>query len=155
MAETTERMLATEVSASWRYRAAAVDRAAVDWAGVDWANAHERATAALLTEFASTYRYSLQQTRYAIGERILAEVPETCEVRLALPNKHHFLVDPGPFGLGNENEVYYAADRPYGLIEGRCWPTTPGRRPRLDLSGRLQRQVLQHLRHQRRDRRAL
>jgi urate oxidase len=27
-------------------------------------------------------------------------------------------VDLSPFGLANENEVYYAADRPYGLIEG-------------------------------------
>jgi urate oxidase len=119
MAETTERMLATEVSASWRFRGAAVDGATVDWATVDWATAHERATAALLTAFASTYSYSLQQTLYAIGERILAEVPEICEVRLALPNKHHFLVDLEPFGLGNEDEVYFAADRPYGLIEGQ------------------------------------
>ena len=45
-------------------------------------------------------------------------MPEVCEVRLALPNKHHFLVDLAPFGRENDNEVYYAADRPYGLIEG-------------------------------------
>ena len=45
-------------------------------------------------------------------------MPAICEVRLALPNKHHFLVDLEPFGLTNDNEVYYAADRPYGLIEG-------------------------------------
>ena len=41
-----------------------------------------------------------------------------CEVRLALPNKHHYLVDLAPFGLPNDNEVYYPGDRPYGLIEG-------------------------------------
>jgi len=29
-----------------------------------------------------------------------------------------FLVDLEPFGLTNDNEVYYAADRPYGMIEG-------------------------------------
>jgi len=39
-------------------------------------------------------------------------------VRLVLPNKHHFLVDLQPFGLDNPDAVYYAADRPYGLIEG-------------------------------------
>ena len=33
-----------------------------------------------------------------------------------MPNKHHFLVDLG-VGLDNPNEVFYAADRPYGLIE--------------------------------------
>jgi len=49
---------------------------------------------------------------------MLSEVPELCEVRLALPNKHHFLVDLEPFGMQNDREVFYAADRPYGLIEG-------------------------------------
>ena len=34
-----------------------------------------------------------------------------------MPNKHHFLVDLSPFGLENPNEVFYADDRPYGLIE--------------------------------------
>ena len=35
-----------------------------------------------------------------------------------MPNKHHFPVDLSPFGLDNDNEVFFAADRPYGLIEG-------------------------------------
>jgi urate oxidase len=34
-----------------------------------------------------------------------------------MPNKHHFLVDLSEWGLDNPNEVWYAADRPYGLIE--------------------------------------
>jgi urate oxidase len=49
---------------------------------------------------------------------VLAALPPVCEVRLALPNKHHYLVDLAPFGLSNEREVYLAGDRPYGLIEG-------------------------------------
>jgi urate oxidase len=49
---------------------------------------------------------------------VLAAVPQACEVRLALPNKHHFLVDLAPLRRENRGEVYYAADRPYGLIEG-------------------------------------
>jgi urate oxidase len=53
-----------------------------------------------------------------MGERVLADVPAACEVRLALPNRHHYLVDLVPFGLENPNEVYNAGDRPYGLIEG-------------------------------------
>src|SRR5262249_12311291 len=61
---------------------------------------------------------SLQQTLYAMGEAVLAACPEVAEVRLSLPNKHHFLVDLGPFGLDNPGEVFYPADRPYGLIEG-------------------------------------
>ncbi len=80
---------------------------------------YERARQALLDAFIDTYSYSLQQSLYAMGCRVLAEAPEVCEVRLALPNKHHFLVDLSPFGLPNDNEVYLAADRPYGLIEGQ------------------------------------
>ena len=109
LAETTDRMLATSVEARWRFRSA----------DCDWAAAYARARQALLDAFTATYSYSLQQTLYAMGCRVLAEVPEVCEVRLALPNKHHFLVDLTPFGLPNDNEVYLAADRPYGLIEGQ------------------------------------
>jgi urate oxidase len=108
LAETKDRILATQVSAEWRYR-----DTDLDWAGVFGA-----ARDALLDAFASTYSLALQQTLYAMGERLLADVPQACEVRLALPNKHHFPVDLAPFGLPNDNEVYYAADRPYGLIEG-------------------------------------
>jgi urate oxidase len=53
-----------------------------------------------------------------MGTRVLEAVPEICEIRLVLPNKHHFLVDLSRFGMTNDNEVYHAADRPYGLIEG-------------------------------------
>jgi urate oxidase len=108
LAETKDRMLATEVSATWRYR----------HVEADWAGAYALATTTLVNTFAATYSYSLQQTLYAIGAGILEAVPDICEVRLALPNKHHFVVDMEPFGLTNDNDVFYAADRPYGLIEG-------------------------------------
>jgi urate oxidase len=107
--ETKDRILATQVSARWRFR-----EPTGDFAGV-----HAQALAAMLDAFAGTYSYALQQTLYAMGDRIVTEVPALCEVRFALPNKHHFLVDLEPFGLPNDNEVYFAADRPYGLIEGQ------------------------------------
>jgi urate oxidase len=111
LAETRDRVLATEVSAWWRYRAPAPGEE-------DWAAAFGAAVGALLAAFSGTYSYSLQQTLYAMGSAVLEAVPQACEVRLALPNKHHFLVDLEPFGQENRDEVYYAADRPYGLIEG-------------------------------------
>jgi len=112
--ETRDRILATAVSARWRYRPSA---AALD-SGADWAAAFTAAKAALLSAFSRTYSYSLQQTLYAMGSAVLSDVPIACEVRLALPNKHHYLVDLGPFGLDNPGQVYQAGDRPYGLIEG-------------------------------------
>lgn len=111
LAPTTDRILATQVNASWRFRPEAIP-------DTDWAAAFDAARRGLLDAFAGTYSYSLQQTLYAIGSAVIAAVPAICEVRLALPNRHHFLVDLAPFGLENDREVYYAADRPYGLIEG-------------------------------------
>jgi urate oxidase len=116
LAETRDRVLATQVSAWWRYRGAGPSDGKSP--GPDWDEAFAIAREALLSAFSETYSYSLQQTLYAIGERIIEAVPDVCEVRLALPNKHHYLVDLAPFGLPNDNEVYYPGDRPYGLIEG-------------------------------------
>ena len=106
--ETTDRILATAVDARWRHVADSDDYRD-SFAGV---------LDALTGAFVETYSYSLQQTLYAMGERVLQARPEIAEVRLALPNKHHYLVDLAPFGLANDNEVYLAGDRPYGLIEG-------------------------------------
>jgi urate oxidase len=106
--ETRDRILATEVTAQWRHT---TDDA-------DWEESYPAARRALLEAFARTYSLSLQQTLYAMGDRLLDGLPGVCEVRLSLPNKHHFTVDLQPFGLDNDNEVFYAADRPYGLIEG-------------------------------------
>jgi urate oxidase len=105
---THDRILATAVRARWRLATA----------GADWDCSFDAARTALLGAFASTHSKSLQQTLYAMGEAVLAARPEVCEVRLSLPNKHHFLVDLSPFGLANPGEVFYPADRPYGLIEG-------------------------------------
>ena len=105
---TDERILATAVAAHWRISAG----------GADWAACFRGARTALTEAFAVTHSLSLQQTLYAMGEAVLAACPEVAEVRLSLPNKHHFLVDLGPFGLDNPGEVFNAADRPYGLIEG-------------------------------------
>jgi urate oxidase len=108
---TTDRILATAVDATWRY---AVD----DPSTVDWSDAYAAARDGLIAAFVQTYSLSLQQTLHAMGQAVLDAVPELVEVRLSLPNKHHFLVDLAPFGLDNPNEVYFPADRPYGLIEG-------------------------------------
>lgn len=114
--ETKDRILATSVNASWRFRPDAVAAGAA--AGAGWGAAFATGRSAILATFAGTYTYSLQQMLYTIGTALLAELPSVCEVRLSLPNKHHYVVDLAPFGLENDREVYLAGDRPYGLIEG-------------------------------------
>ena len=107
LAETNDRILATAVTARWCYTSS----------DVDWDKSFTAARNALLEEFANTHSLSLQQTLFAMGKGALEAVPEIAEIRLSLPNKHHFLVDLDKWGLDNPGQVFYAADRPYGLIE--------------------------------------
>jgi urate oxidase len=106
--ETTDRILATEVTARWRL------------AGVehDYGKLFTSIRAILLETFASVHSLALQQTLYQMGQEVLTAHPEVVEIRMSMPNKHHFLVDLEPYGLDNPNVVFYAADRPYGKIEG-------------------------------------
>jgi urate oxidase len=106
--ETTDRILATAVDAKWRHLPGQVD----------WAASFLGVRDAMIDAFVNTYSYSLQQTLYSMGRLVLEARPEVAEVRLALPNRHHYPVDLTPFGLTNGNEVFLAGDRPYGLIEG-------------------------------------
>jgi urate oxidase len=106
--ETTDRILATAVDAKWRHMSASTD----------FAKSHAGMVEALTAAFVNTYSYSLQQTLFSMGSYALHERPEIAEIRLQLPNKHHYLVDLSVFDLANDNEVFIAGDRPYGLIEG-------------------------------------
>jgi len=108
LAETTDRILATAVTARWRYVST----------DVDWGKSYAGVRRILIESFAGHHSLALQQTLYHMGEQVLGAHPEVAEIRMSMPNRHHFLVDLSPFGLPNDNEVYYAADRPYGLIEG-------------------------------------
>ena len=130
--ETRDRILATAVTARWRYASPDLEWDAV-FAGV-------RTT--LLETFADTHSLALQQSLYAMGEAVLEQHPDVAEVRMSMPNKHHFLQDLSAFGLSNDLDgegavVYHADDRPYGLIEGSvlrddvppvdaAWLGTPG-----------------------------
>lgn len=127
LAETRERILATAVTARWRYTSTELD----------WNAAFTGVRAALLEAFASTHSLALQQSLYAMGEAALQRNPDVAEIRLSLPNKHHFLQDLSAFDLDNPDVVYHADDRPYGLIEGTvdrddaapapaAWAGTPG-----------------------------
>jgi urate oxidase len=130
--ETRDRILATAVTARWRYTSAEQDFDAL-FTGV-------RTT--LLETFASTHSLALQQSLYAMGEAVLERHPAVADVRMSMPNKHHFLQDLSAFGLDNDlggpgAVVYHADDRPYGLIEASvlrddvppaevAWLGTPG-----------------------------
>ena len=132
LAETRDRILATAVTARWRYTRTDLDFDAC-FAGV---------RTALLETFASTHSLALQQSLYRMGEAVLEQFPDVAEIRMSMPNRHHFLQDLSAYGLDNVPDgagpvVYHADDRPYGLIEGTvlrddaapaevAWLGTPG-----------------------------
>lgn len=105
--DTTDRLLATSLSATWQYRDAHGDF------GPLWRQVRQ----ALLDTFADHDSASVQHTLYAMGEAALTRVAALESIRLVMPNKHHLPVDLRPFGLENRNEIFVATDEPHGLIE--------------------------------------
>jgi urate oxidase len=126
LAETHDRVMATSLTARWRY-----DGTQVSWDSV-YADVHRL----LISRFAEVHSLALQQTLWEMGKAVLEAHPEIAEIKLSAPNKHHFLVNLSPFGIDNTGEVFHAADRPYGLIQcavtrddatdpGLAWHTVP------------------------------
>jgi urate oxidase len=107
LGETHDRVMSTSLVAEWRYSAT----------DLDWDKSWTDVRRIMLEQFATVHSLALQQTLWEMGRAVLEAHPEISEITLQAPNKHHFAVDLSPFGLENPNEVFYAADRPYGLIE--------------------------------------
>jgi urate oxidase len=105
--ETTDRLLATSLTATWQYATSAVEFGPV------W----QRVRQTMLETFAAHDSASVQHTIYAMGEAVIAAAPDVQSIHLAMPNKHHVPVDLSRLGLANRNEVFVPTDEPYGLIE--------------------------------------
>ena len=104
---TNDRVMATSLTAQWRFTGTEVD----------WEQVYAGVKTQLVRQFALVQSLALQQTLYEMGKAVLEAYPSIVEVRLAAPNKHHFIYDLSPFGLENNKEVFNADDRPYGLIQ--------------------------------------
>ncbi|MDT5108504.1 MAG: urate oxidase [Mycobacterium sp.] len=104
---TNDRVMATSLTAQWRFTSTEVD----------WEQTYAGVKTQLVRQFALVQSLALQQTLYEMGKAVLETYPSIAEVRLAAPNKHHFVYDLSPFGLENDKEVFNADDRPYGLIQ--------------------------------------
>ena len=107
LADASDRLMATEVSARWRYSRAPED----------WQAAWREVRAALIATFSTHQSHSVQETLYAMGAAALGACDAVSEIRLILPNRHHLLVDLSPFGLDNPDQIYVATAEPYGRIE--------------------------------------
>ena len=105
--EAADRLMATQVSAHWRYVSPDIDHDAL----------FEAVRATFLEVFAEHDSPSVQASIWIIGRAILERHPEVEEISMALPNVHHWLVDLGPFGLDNPGLVFTPTREPHGLIE--------------------------------------
>ena len=105
--ETDDRLMATKVTAIWRYGSPDLDFDAVFL--------DVRTT--LLEVFAEHDSPSVQTSIWIKAKAILDRHDEVDEVRMVLPNLHHWLVDLRPFGLENDREIYTPTTEPHGLIE--------------------------------------
>ncbi|MFP5342608.1 MAG: factor-independent urate hydroxylase [Candidatus Limnocylindria bacterium] len=105
--DTDDRLMATRVTAIWRYGPDELDFDAA-WSDV-------RTT--LLERFADHDSPSVQTSIWIMAQAMLERHDEIDEVRMVLPNLHHWTVDLAPFGIPNDRLVYVATTEPHGLIE--------------------------------------
>jgi urate oxidase len=107
--ETSDRILATAVKATWLYSDNEIPFS-VYWHGV---------REAILDTFVEHESRSMQYTLHAMAEAVLERYGDIAEIHLWVPNKDCRLVDLSRFGLENNNEVFAPAEEPFELIEAR------------------------------------
>jgi urate oxidase len=104
--ETRDRLLATSMTATWRYDA-----------GTAYAPTWHAVRRTLLETFANHRSESVQHTLYAMGRAVLDQVADVDDIHIVMPNRHHLPVDLSRFGLENRNEIFVATEEPFGLIQ--------------------------------------
>ncbi|PNY81893.1 factor-independent urate hydroxylase [Deinococcus koreensis] len=105
--ESTDRIMATVVTAKWEYAAETCDYDDV------WQRAYDQ----VQRTFTDHYSPSLQHTLYRLGEAVLGACPEMSRIWFQLPNRHHLKYNLERFGLENDNEIFHVDPEPYGLME--------------------------------------
>jgi urate oxidase len=107
--EATDRLFGTAVRARWTYSSPTAA----------FATLRSKVRDILLSVFAGHASKSVQHTLYAMGESVLANVPEISDIELTMPNKHCLQVDLSRFGQDNPNEIFVPIDEPHGTIGAR------------------------------------
>jgi urate oxidase len=107
LAPTTDRVMATSLTARWRWTSVPSDPDA----------AYDEVRAVLVSRFGGLHSLALQQTLWEMGRAAVEARDDIAEIRLSAPNRHHIAADLSPFGLENPGEVFHATDRPYGQID--------------------------------------
>ncbi len=104
--ETSDRIFATSIQATWPCR----DEAA------DWRQVRQVIREAFIDVFANQYSKSVQHTLYEMARAAFAACPLVDEMEITMPNQHHVPVNLTSLGLGNANEVFVPTSEPFGQI---------------------------------------
>ena len=106
--DTADRILASQVDATWTYGVPDPDGDA----------AYDTVTKAILHAFTASYSRGAQQTIMDMGTAVLAACADVASIAFELPNLHRIPFNFDPFGLEFDNDIYVATAEPYGLIHG-------------------------------------
>ncbi|KAL7107918.1 hypothetical protein ACP275_06G083600 [Erythranthe tilingii] len=122
--ETRERMLATEITASWRYPFE--NLASVPGKQSYFTEKYTDVKKVLLDTFfgptkEGVYSPSVQSTLYYMAKAVLARVSDVSSVKLKMPNIHFLPVNlsskDNPVIVKFEDDVFLPTDEPHGSIE--------------------------------------
>ncbi|PIN18530.1 Uricase (urate oxidase) [Handroanthus impetiginosus] len=122
--ETRERMLATEVTASWRYPFETLS--SVPAKEFYFQERYMDVKKVLIETFfgpakGGVYSPSVQSTLYHMAKAVLARFPDVSSVKLKMPNLHFLPVNlsskDNPVIVKFEDDVYLPTDEPHGSIE--------------------------------------
>lgn len=122
--ETRERMLATEVSASWRYPFESL--ASIPVKPLYFTKMYLDVKKVLTETFfgppnEGVYSPSVQATLYQMGKAVLGRFPDVSFIQLKMPNIHFLPVNlsskDNPVIVKFQDDVYLPTDEPHGTIE--------------------------------------
>ena len=105
--DTDNRILATNLTATWRY---------TDRLNRDFNVLRKQIREQLLTTFLDHYSRSVQETLYRMASAAIQRCDAIDSITLTMPNKHHIRFDLVPMGRENDNEVFVVNDEPFGFI---------------------------------------
>jgi urate oxidase len=113
-----DRIFATDIVVHWLYKKPEVD----------FDKIHATVRQLILDVFAEHHSLAVQQTLYAMGDRVLETCSDIDEIRISMPNKHRILFDLSRFGLPNNHEIFVNSIEPFGLISATMGRTAAATR---------------------------
>ncbi|EFJ14801.1 hypothetical protein SELMODRAFT_156451 [Selaginella moellendorffii] len=110
--EVRERLLASTVTAKWRYA-----RKPSCYTGT-----YDKVTRTLFETFfgpskSGVYSPSVQNTLYLMAQEVLRSVPEVSSIELNMPNLHFLPVNMPTVGVKFDHDVYLPTSEPHGSIQ--------------------------------------